>query len=587
MNKTKTEEKKEIRLNGAAVSAGIAIGKVFLADTYQHCPPYREIPKELRQKEMDRFKTAVKQTKTDFKATYTKIYERLGKNYAKIADAHILILEDPALQKKTQDLIKNGSNAEYAVYKTMEEFIVSLDSLQDEYFRDRRFDLQDVCKKLIDNLSGQNKSKLSSLGSDSIIAAHNLTPADTVAMREQFIKGFATDIGGKTSHTAIVARGFGIPAVVGLKNLSAIVKNGDAIIIDGNRGIAIVNPLKETVAFYEKEFEIWNDEYKGLEKLKDLPSETKDGVKIAVLANIDSPEEAENTAKQGIKGIGLYRTEFLYFNRSDMPSEEEHFENYKKAAESVSPFETIIRTLDLGGDKLFQMGLLNTDEENNPFMGLRAIRLCLKFPKMFKEQIRGILRASAFGKIKIMYPMISGIEELKAANNLLEEAKESLRKANEKFDENIEVGAMIEVPSAAVITDLLAKELDFVSIGTNDLIQYTLAVDRVNEDVAYLYDPIHPSIIRLLKQIIDGAVNAGIKSAMCGEMAGDPFYTPLLLGLGLKEFSVSPIQSAKIKKVIRAVKISDMQGLADEILKCGDRNITEELLNNIKKTINV
>lgn len=581
------EEKKEIRLNGAAVSAGIAIGKVFLADTYQHCPPSIEIAKELRQKEMDRFKAAVKQTKSDFKAAYTKIYERLGKNYAKIADAHILILEDPALQRKTQELIRNGSNAEYAVYKTMEEFIVSLDSLQDEYFRDRRFDLQDVCKKLIDNLSGQNKSKLSSLGSDSIIAAHNLTPADTVAMREQFIKGFATDIGGKTSHTAIVARGFGIPAVVGLKNLSAIVKNGDAIIIDGNRGIAIVNPLKETIAFYEKEFEIWNDEHKGLEKLRDLPSETIDGFKISVMANIDGPEDAENTAKQGIKGIGLYRTEFLYFNRSDMPSEEEHFENYKKAAESVSPFETIIRTLDLGGDKLFQMGLLNTDEENNPFMGLRAIRLCLKFPKMFKEQIRGILRASAFGKIKIMYPMISGIEELKAANNLLEEAKESLRKANEKFDENIEVGAMIEVPSAAVITDLLAKELDFVSIGTNDLIQYTLAVDRVNEDVAYLYDPIHPSIIRLLKQIIDGAVNAGIKSAMCGEMAGDPFYTPLLLGLGLKEFSVSPIQSAKIKKVIRAVKISDMQGLADEILKCGDRNITEELLNNIKKTINV
>jgi phosphotransferase system enzyme I (PtsI) len=575
-------KKKETIYTGVAVSAGIANGRVFLVDSTQKCPVSYEVSQDLREKELERFYEALKQTRSNFKTTYIKINERLGESYAKIADVYTLLLDDPVFKDKIVSLIESGMNAEYAVYKANVEIIDSFNSLANEYFKDRSYDIQYISEKLIDNLSGHQQSDFLSISGDSIVVSHNLAPDDTVSMREKFVKGFATDIGGKTSHTAIIAKGFGIPAVVGLKNLSSMVNNGDEIIVDGNKGIVIVNPSKETIESYEKEFDIWFAEHKELEKIKELPTITLDNYKVDLFANVDTSDETAYILKQGVNGIGLYRTEFLFFNRSDIPNEQEHFESYKKVVQNIKPFETIIRTIDLGGDKLLKLGLINTEEESNPFMGLRAIRFCFKYPQIFTEQLKGILRASAFGKIKIMYPMISGIEEIRMANKILQQVKDEFRENKIDFDENIEVGAMIEVPSAAMITDILSKELDFISIGTNDLIQYTLAVDRVNEDVAYLYDPIHPAIVRLLKKIIDDAHNAGIKAAMCGEMAGDPFYTPLLLGLGLDEFSVSSMQAPTIKKIIRSVKMSDMKILADKILQCGDRKITEDILIEIK-----
>ncbi|MDR3049638.1 MAG: phosphoenolpyruvate--protein phosphotransferase [Elusimicrobiota bacterium] len=573
------EIKQESIYQGVAVSGGIVSGKVFLLAEQGNAPIYKEIPQDLRKKELARLKKAIAQTRADIKTTYLKINERLGENYAKIANVQILILDDPVMRKDIISMIEEGFNAEYAVFKASGKIIKSFDSISDEYFRERSFDIQDVSKRLIENICQSAKQSLAAIDRDSIVVAHNLTPADTVAIREKFIKGFATDMGGKTSHTAIIAQGFEIPAVVGLKNLSCAVHSGDDIIIDGNKGIVIINPNSETISTYEKEFNVWFAEHKELEKLKDLPAQTLDGVKIKLFANIDNPDETEYALKNGASGIGLYRTEFMYFNRVQIPTEEEHFENYKKTAQRMSPFETIIRTIDLGGDKLSKLGLLDIGAESNPFMGLRAIRLCFKYPDIFLQQLRGILRASAFAKIKIMYPMISGLQELRQANIFLQKAKDGLRKEKIDFDENIEVGAMIEIPSAAIITDILAKELDFISIGTNDLIQYTLAVDRVNEDVADLYDPLHPAIIRLLKKIIDDAHNAGIKAAMCGEMAGDPKYTPILLGFGLDEFSVSSSQVSKIKRAVRNIKMSDAKKLSQEVLKISDAKDIEKLLS--------
>ena len=400
------------------------------------------------------------------------------------------------------------------------------------------------------------------------MVAHNLTPSDTVTIKEKLVKGFATDIGGKTSHTAIVAQGLAIPAVAGLKVISSQVEADDIIIVDGNKGEVILNPSPETLVKYKKEYNVQFAIRKKLEKLKDLPAETIDNHKVLIFANIDNPDEVQTVLDSGATGIGLYRTEFMYFNRNTMPSEEEHFEKYSKVTEAMSPYPTIIRTIDLGGDKLTKMGLLNMEREANPFLGLRAIRLCLKYPDIFINQLRGILKASAYGKIRLMYPMISTLTELHEANKILEKVKQDLKKENIKFDEEMDVGSMIEVPSAAMIIDAIAKEVDFVSIGTNDLIQYTIAVERVNENVASLYDPLHPTILRFIKHIIDESHKAGIGVGMCGEMASDPYYAPILLGFGLDEFSVASAQIPKIKRVIRSISFKNVQEVAEEIYYC-------------------
>ena len=576
------QNKKNLVLKGVAASAGIVIGKVFLLEDDDFCLIQKEIPKNAREEELKRFQDAIEKTRSELKTTYGKINEVLGENYAKIADVHLLILDDPVLKKDTVKMIEDGVNAEYAIFKVLDKIIRSFDSIEDEYFRERKQDIQDVGKKILGNLLGKQKKLLSSINEDSIVVAHNLTPADTVAIRERLVKGFATDIGGKTSHTAIVAQGLEIPAVVGLRAISSQARSGDIIVVDGNKGEVIINPTDDIITSYKKEFDIQSARSKELEKIKDLPAETLDNHRVLIYANIDNPDETKLVLNHGAMGIGLYRTEFMYFNRDTMPTEKEHYENYMKVVKDMAPNTTIIRTVDLGGDKLAKLGLLNMGEEENPFMGLRAIRLCLKYPDIFIDQLRGVLRASAKGKIRLMYPMISGIEELREANKILEKVKKDLRNEKIKFDEEIEVGAMIEVPSAAMIMDSLAKELDFVSIGTNDLIQYTLAVDRVNENVANLYDPLHPAILRLIKRIIDEGHKAGIDVGMCGEMAGDPYYTPILLGFGLDEFSVSSAQIPKIKKVIRSVVLSDTKRVAQEILKCGEREEIAKILQTIK-----
>ena len=577
-----TADKTNIILTGVPASPGVAIGKVFLFEDDEFVFVEKAVPKNKIKEEIVRLQQAMAKTRTELQENQVDLGKMLGKNYAKIADAHMLILDDPMLNKEAVALINEGNNAEFAVYKVTEKITKSFDLINDEYFRERKHDIIDVSKKIMRHLLGKQKKTLADLDSASIVVAKNLTPADTVSMREAMVRGFATDTGGKTSHTALVAQSLEIPAVVGLKNITGQVSHGMSIIVDGNQGIVILNPSKETQENYKREHDIQIAQQKNLEKLKDLPATTIDGKEVMLGANIENPEEVRSVLKHGANGIGLYRSEFMYLTRKTLPTEEEHYNNYLKVAKMMMPYEVIIRTIDLGGDKISKLGLMNITQEANPFMGLRAIRLCLKYPDLFKTQLKGILRASVTGNVKIMYPMITQVEEIRQANEILNQAKAELRKEGKKFDEDVQVGAMIEVPSVAVITDIIAKEVDFLSIGTNDLIQYTMAVDRVNEDVAFLYDPLHPAILRLLKNIIESGHNAGKSVGMCGEMAGSPEFTIALLGLGLDEFSMSAIQIPKIKNVIRSVSMKDAKNLANELLKCNDRTEISRVIKRFK-----
>jgi len=557
-----------IILNGIAASSGVAIGKVFVLEEDDFLVIKKEISGSQIKQELARLKNAMEKTKAELLENQKELNKVLGENYAKIADAHLLILNDPMIQDEVKKLVNKGTNAEYAVHQVVENFSKTFDLIDNEYFRERKHDLLDVAKKVMRNLLGKTKKSLTDLSEDSIIVAKNLTPADTVNMKEVMVKGFVTEIGGKTSHTALVARSLEIPAVVGLKDVTYKVKQGMPIIVDGNLGLVILDPSEETIENYKREYEIQISYKKELEKFKDLPAVTTDGREVILGANIENPEEVRSTLKHGANAIGLYRSEFMYMSKKTMPTEEEHYQNYSKVAKMMMPYEVIIRTMDLGGDKISRLGLMNIGREANPFMGLRAIRFCLKYPDIFKTQLKGILRASVHGNIKIMYPMISRISEIKQANKILEQAKEELKKEGKKFRDDIEVGVMIEVPSAAVISDIIAKEVDFLSIGTNDLIQYTMAVDRVNADVAHLYTPMHPAILRLLKNIIDSAHAAGKNVGMCGEMAGDPMYTAILLGLGLDEFSMSAGQIPKVKKIIRSISKTEAKKLVEQLFKC-------------------
>lgn len=572
-----------IVVRGVAASPGIGIGKAFVMKEESLAYELRKLAKSDVKKEIRRFQSAIDKTRHDILETRDRLLKVLGKSHAALIDVHLLILEDALFTKDVEKKItQEQMNAEAALVMVLEHISHTFDQLGDEFFRQRKDDVQDVGKRVMRHLLGKQSVGLAHLKDRSIIIAHDLAPSDTLSMRDDLVEGFATDIGGRTSHTAILAQGLEIPAVVGLREITSKVRSGDMLIVDGSAGLVVINPTMTMLENYRKAREIQLAERRELEKLRDLPAQTPDGRRVVLASNLESPDEVKAALGHGAEGIGLYRTEFMYLNRNTLPTEEEHYQNYVTVAKQMLPYSVIIRTLDLGGDKLAPLGVSGLTPEQNPFLGLRGIRLCLRYPELFKLQLRAILRASTEGKLKIMYPMITSIDELKQANVILEEVRRELRAKNVSFDPSVEVGVMIETPSAAVVADLIAKEADFLSIGTNDLIQYTLAVDRVNENVASLYNPLHLGVLRLINNVVEASHKAGRWVGMCGEMAGDPTFTRILLGMGLDEFSVAAAAVPRIKSLIRETTLVDAKKLAQEILQSTDQEAVQKRLASYK-----
>ena len=562
--------RREVVLNGIAASPGLAMGKAVVFAKRDVRVPFRRIEQSEIEGEIARLHAAIDESKRQLGETRDKVAAEMGESYARIFDAHMMILEDSRTMAEVESKIKSGFNAEFAFNSVFLKHEKDLWEKGDVYIRDRAGDIRDVRKRVLSNLSGTRKlsQDLSELQTDVIVIAHDLSPADTAQMRKERVLAFATDIGGRTSHTAIMARSLEIPAVVGLQNVSSRVSDGDTVIVDGNRGKVIVSPTPETEEKYKLEMQRYASFTTGLLKFKDLPAMTIDGHSIMLSANIESHEEVQSVIEHGAQGIGLYRTEFIYIGREGLPTEDEQYEIYRSVAEAIKPEPVIIRTMDLGGDKF--LSAFESPKEMNPYLGWRGIRFCLARKDIFKTQLRAILRASAVGNVKIMYPMISGLDELIEANQVLEEVKEDLRSEGMKFDEACEVGIMVETPSAVVIAPELARHVKFFSIGSNDLIQYTLAADRGNEKVAYLYEPLHPSVLRLIKQTIDVAKESGIWVGLCGEMSSDLVCAFILLGMGIDELSASPYVVPAVKDMVRSVYFSDAQRIAKTALATTD-----------------
>ena len=560
---------------GIAASPGIAIGRAFVWDSEEYTINKCKIEEKQIPIEITRFEEALIKTRSEILNIQKKISKEMGVQHAEIFNAHLLVLEDRMLIEEVINKIKKEKvNVEHVFVEVIKKYADIFSKMDDEYLRERLIDIQDVGKRITRNLLGKKKQELFEQKEKIIVIATNLSPTDTALMSKDKVIGFATDMGGRTSHTVILARSLEIPAVVGLKELTPQVKNRDIVIVDGNQGVVIINPTKQVISKYLKEKKKFENFEKNLGRFKTLPAITKDGHEVVIGANIEFPEEIASVLSHGAQGIGLYRTEYMYLNRSDLPTEEEHFQAYKKVAQSMKKDPVVIRTMDIGGDKF--VSHLDIPNEMNPLMGRRAIRFCLARPDIFKTQLRGILRASVYGNLKIMYPMISGLDELTQANQILEEAKQTLKRKRIDYDKNIEIGIMIEVPSAGLIADILAKEVSFFSIGTNDLIQYSLAVDRINEKIAYLYEPAHPAVLRFIKSIIDAGHAAGIWVGMCGEMAAEPVFTLLLLGLGLDEFSASAVSIPELKKVIRSVHYEQAKEIARHALKLNTASKIEQ-----------
>lgn len=563
---------------GVGVSPGIAIGRALIIEKAIGSIFRVPIKPEDVEKEVERFRSAIEQTRTELKALKAKVSRSMGDEYASIFDAHAMILSDPSFgDQVVQKIEAEQINAEWALSEVKEELEARFASFDNEYLRDRGEDVKDVAETLLKHLLGLSQHDVSEIGHDVIVLADDLTPSDTVHFNRKPIVGFATQTGGRTSHTSIIAKSLFMPAVIGVPRLTKLIDNEELVIIDGYEGTVVVNPSPALVQEYLSKVSRHEEYERQLLENRLLRATTKDGREISLQANIELVEEIGDALKFGAEGIGLYRSEFLYISKSPkLPDEEEHFELYKKLAQAMDPNWTIIRTFDLGGKKLARE-VIGT-KEDNPVLGLRGLRLCMKHRDMFETQLRALLRASAFGKIKIMFPLVSGIQELRQVKTLIREIRADLQSKGIAFDPEMKIGIMIEIPAAAMIADLLATETDFFSIGTNDLIQYSLAIDRSNENVSYLYEPLHPAVLRLVKFVIDAGRNAGIPVSMCGEMASDPLYAIVLLGLGLQNFSMNPSSIPVIKNVLRAVRYKDCRKMAELALEKKTAQEIEEFI---------
>jgi phosphotransferase system enzyme I (PtsI) len=556
----------ETVLRGIPASAGVARARIVVLEKPRHAVEQRTLAAGDLAGEINRLQQALVRTREQVREMQKKLAENIGAEPAGIFEAHLLVLEDPSLIDESVRLIQQEkTNAEHAFHVVAERYAAALARVDDEYLRERATDLRDVAARVLHQLQGHDHDRdLRHLQEPCIIIAHDLTPSQTAQLDRKNILGFATDIGSKTSHSAILSRSLRIPAVVGLKTATTALETGQYALLDGYNGLIIVNPTDQTLFEYGQ---LVRKRVSLEEKLREVifqPAITLDNHRVALTANIEQASDAEAVKASGADGVGLFRTEYLFINRDAPPTEEEQFQAYCEVVRALAPHPVVIRTLDLGGDKF--LSHLHVPTEMNPFLGWRAIRFCLAQRDIFGAQLRAILRASVEGNVEIMYPMISGLDELNQANAWLEEFKVELRAQNLPFKADLQAGAMIEIPSAVLIADALAKRARFFSIGTNDLIQYALAVDRMNEKIAHLYEPTHPAIIRLLKQTVEAAHAHGIKVSVCGEMAGDPVFTPLLLGLGVDELSAAPPLIASIKFIIRRLKLSDCQALATQAL---------------------
>lgn len=565
-------------LKGIAASDGVAISKAYLLvepDLSFSSENISDVDGEV-----EKFKAAVNQSKVELTQIRNNAEKQLGADKAAIFDAHLLVLEDPELLNPIEENIRNNKvNAPTALNEVSTNFITIFENMDNEYMKERAADIRDVSKRILAHILGVELPNPSMINESVIIVGEDLTPSDTAQLNKEFVKGFATNIGGRTSHSAIMSRSLEIPAVVGTKNITDRVNHGDSLIIDGLSGDVIINPTDDEVQAYEQKQKNFLAEKEELAKLVNDESVSKDGVHVELAANIGTPNDLEGVKNNGAEGIGLYRTEFLYMGRDNMPSEEEQFEAYSKVLKEMDGKRVVVRTLDIGGDK--ELSYLNLPKEMNPFLGYRAIRLCLDQTEIFRTQLRALLRASEFGKLNIMFPMIATIKEFRDAKAILLEEKEKLVSEGVNVADDIEIGIMVEIPSTAALADIFAKEVDFFSIGTNDLIQYTMAADRMSERVSYLYQPYNPAILRLVKQVIEASHKEGKWTGMCGEMAGDNTAIPLLLGLGLDEFSMSATSILKARKQIKQLDQKEMQELANKAINCATEEEVVELVNQI------
>ncbi len=552
---------------GIAVSPGIAIGRALIIENTISSVYRIPIKQKEIEREVQRFRQAVEKTRQDLLALKETVSRSMGEEYASIFEAHAMILGDPSFAENVIQKIELESvNAEWAVSEVEEELEARFESFENEYLRERGDDIKDVAQSLLKNLQGISHHDLSEIDHDVIILADDITPADAVRFNQKPIVGFATVTGGRTSHTSIIAKSLFMPAVIGVPRLNELIDNEELVIIDGYEGTIIVNPTPALIQEYASKVSRHEEYESKLLENRDLEAITRDGRRIALQANIELVGELGDARRFGAEGIGLYRSEFLFISKSPLlPTEDEHFEVYRELAEAVAPNPAVIRTFDLGGKKLARevMG----SKEDNPVLGLRGLRLCMKHRDMFRTQLRGLLRASVYGNMKIMFPLVSGIQELRQVKALLREIEAELDEENIPYNKQLQVGIMIEVPSAAMIADLLATESDFFAIGTNDLIQYSLAIDRSNENVSHLYEPFHPALLRLIKFVIQSGKKAGIPVSMCGEMASDPLYAVALVGLGLEIFSMNPSAIPVVKNVVRSLRYKECRRIADIALQ--------------------